>query len=66
MLTRSRRIKWPKVTRDLALFTAGLLIALNEAFLRDGAVRGEIIIMASGMMGLPAFLSNDSKREEKK
>lgn len=60
------KVKWPKITRNLVLLSVGLAMAVNEAFVRAGEPRGEIIILASGMMGLPAFLGGDEKKQEDK
>lgn len=51
-----------KITRDLVLFTGGLLGVIHETLLTDGE-RQSLLILFAGMMGLPVFLRKD---EEKK
>lgn len=53
-----------KITRDVVLFTAGLLGATHEILLRDD-VREAILLLLGGMMGLPAFLNQDQKEQKK-
>ena len=56
-MTRSR---WPKITRDTILFTAGVLGAANEAIFRDSE-RPALLMLFAGMMGLPVFLRKDER-----
>lgn len=55
-----RRLAWPKVTRDGALFLAGLALITNEA-LRTHGERPYLLMIFAGMMGLPVFLRRDEK-----
>ena len=56
-MTRSR---WPKITRDTILFTAGVLGAANEAVFRESE-RPALLMLFAGMMGLPVFLRKDER-----
>jgi len=56
-VTRSR---WPKITRDTILFTAGVLGAANEAVFRESE-RPALLMLFAGMMGLPVFLRKDER-----
>lgn len=53
-----------KITRDVVLFAAGLMGAAHEVLFRED-VREGILFLLGGMMGLPAFLNQDEKRQEK-
>lgn len=53
------RKRWPRLTRDTALFVTGLLLIINESLIRSGPVRPELLILFGGMVGLPAFLKQD-------
>lgn len=50
------------VTRDLVLFTVGLLLLINEAVIRSEPPRESLLIVYTGMMGLPAILRFDQIR----
>lgn len=56
----------PRITRDGVLFTAGLLGVMNEALLRDGTERPTLLVLFAAMMGLPVFLRQDEKPNDKK
>jgi hypothetical protein len=60
-----RRAWWTKVTRDLVLFSAGLLLTINEA-LRSSVDRPDLLVLFAGMMGLPAMLRYDEQRRRGK
>jgi len=62
--TTSRPQWWNKITRDLVLFSVGLCLILNEALLRSGPERPSLLIVFSGMIGLPAFLRYDERRRQ--
>lgn len=47
-------LTWDRI-RDAVLFFAGLGLALNQAVI-DKVDRPSVLILAAGMMGLPAFL----------
>jgi hypothetical protein len=57
-----RTWKWPTVTRDTVLFTVGLGGIANEAFVRTGATRPELLVLFAGMVGLPVALRRDEGR----
>lgn len=59
----ARRIRWPRVTRDTALFLTGLVLTIREAFFED-AERPYLLMIFAGMMGLPVFLRRDEKTSE--
>lgn len=61
MSTRRRRVR---LTRDTTLFIAGLVIILNEALVRSGPPRSELLTVGAVMVGLPAFLRADERRSE--
>lgn len=52
--------RW-KVGRDSVLFLVGIGGIINEAFIRTGDPRTELLILFAGMCGLPAFLRVDEK-----
>ena len=53
--------KWPAF-RDIALFAVGLLGVIHETLLTD-LDRPSLLVLYAAMMGLPAFLQADEKRE---
>lgn len=53
--------RWPLV-RDVVLFFGGLLGVVHETFLSD-LERPALLILFAAMMGLPAFLRTDEKRQ---
>lgn len=55
------KIRWPRFTRDSTLLIAGLALTVNEIAFRDGPERPYVLIMLSGMMGLPVFLRRDER-----
>jgi len=52
------------LTRDVTLFVTGLLGVLHETLVTPGE-RPSLLVLFAAMMGLPAFLRADEKREEK-
>lgn len=56
---------WPHITRDVVLFVSGLGLLIYETVFRDTA-RPALMVVISGMMGLPAFLRLDEKRRNGK
>ena len=46
--------RWPFI-RDITLFVGGLTLLCNEALLRDGEPRLNLLVVYAGMMGLTAF-----------
>lgn len=54
-----------KITRDGVLFLAGLAGVAHQTLLSE-IDRPMLLTVFAGMMGLPAFLRMDEKREEKK
>lgn len=59
----ANRLRWPRVTRDTALFLTGLGLTIREAFFED-AERPYLLMIFAGMMGLPVFLRRDEKTAE--
>jgi hypothetical protein len=59
-MSPQRRIK---ITRDMVLFTAGLLGIANETLLHEGE-RPTLLLLFAAMVGLPAFLQRDESRKE--
>lgn len=59
-LSRLKETDW----QSKVLFLAGLGGFLHELILRT-ADRPTLLLMCGGMMGLPAFISKDSKTGEK-
>lgn len=51
-----------KITRDLLMFSTGLVLVIYEAVLRSGDPRESLIILYAAMMGLPAVLRYDENR----
>lgn len=51
-----------KVTRDTTLFVLGLVGIANEAY-RQGTERPTLLLLFAAMIGLPAFLAGDRRRE---
>lgn len=49
--------------RDATLFLAGLGLTIHEAIAYMGPERWGLLMLYAGMMGLPAFLRSDEKRE---
>ena len=49
--------------RDSILFLAGLALIGWEAIGRDGAERPTLLVLYAAMIGLPAFLRADEKRQ---
>lgn len=56
---RSPLARW----RDSILFLAGLALIGWEAIGRDGAERPTLLVLYAAMIGLPAFLRADEKRQ---
>jgi hypothetical protein len=51
-----------QTTRDIILFFGGLAGVFNETVLTTSE-RPTLLILFAAMMGLPAFLRNDDKRD---
>lgn len=49
--------------RDGMLFLVGLGLIIHEAVLRTGPERPTLLLLYAGMVGLPAFLRADEKRQ---
>lgn len=47
----------------MTLFLTGLGLIVFEAVIRDGAERPTLLVLYAGMVGLPAFLRVDEKRD---
>lgn len=56
--------KWPLI-RDICLFFGGLAGAAHETLIAS-AERPTLIILFATMMGLPAFIKADSKKDEER
>lgn len=59
--------KWPSFAgwRDTVLFLTGIALIINEAVIRSGPERYGLLVLYSGMVGLPALLRVDEKRAGK-
>lgn len=57
--------RW-KIGRDSILFLVGIGGIINEAFIRTGDPRTELLILFAGMCGLPAFFRVDEKGNNSK
>jgi hypothetical protein len=58
------RGRWPKIGRDSVIFLVGVAGIINEAFIRSGDPRTELLILFASMCGLPAFLRLDESRNK--
>lgn len=58
-----RRRWWKRVTRDSILFTVGLAGIIHEAATR-GVERPTLLLIFAGMVGLPAFIQRDERRDD--
>ncbi len=56
-------MKWPFV-RDVTLFVAGLLGVAHETLVSHSD-RPTLLLLFAGMMGLPAFIRADEKKDGK-
>ncbi len=53
--------KFPRITRDAALFLGGLAGTAYETVAGKGE-RPTLLLLYAGMMGLPAFLHQDERK----
>lgn len=53
---------WKRITRDLLMFSTGLLLVIHEAVLRSGPERPTLLLLYAGMMGLPTVIWADQLR----
>lgn len=62
---RRRHPRWKfRLTRDAVIFIVGLIGIIHEAFFTSGD-RPTLLILFAAMIGLPAFLRLDERREDK-
>lgn len=61
---QERRHFWQKISRDVILFTVGLVLFIFEAAVRTGDPRESILFMEAGMMGLGAIFRLDEFRKK--
>lgn len=54
-----------RFVRDTGLYVSGLMGVAHEVLLRDD-VREGILILLGGMLGLPAIMKQDEKRNKSK
>lgn len=54
-----------KITRDLVMFSVGLVLVINEAAIRHGEPREVLIILYAAMMGLPLVFQGDEWRRRR-
>lgn len=59
-----RNGKWALI-RDVLLFSSGLagVVVLTTAWLKGHDPNQSLLLLFAAMMGLPAFLRNDEKKE---
>jgi hypothetical protein len=58
-----RRPRGPKLTRDLVIFTVGILGIIHEAVIEQ-AERPFLLAVFAAMIGLPAFLRVDERKDD--
>lgn len=51
--------------RDLGCLVVGLALIIYEAVFYDGSPRPQLLLLYTGMVGLPAFLRTDEKHAPK-
>lgn len=56
--------RWKAPARDSVLFVIGIGGIINEAFIRTGDPRAELLILFASMCGAPAFIRLDEKRKD--
>jgi len=54
------KVNWPKIGRDTILLLAGLGIVLHET-VWSNIERPSLLVLAAGLIGLPAYLRKDEK-----
>jgi hypothetical protein len=59
---RWRRLS-PAGWRDALLFLTGLGLLIHELVIRTGPERPTVLLLLAGILGVPAFLRADEKRE---
>jgi hypothetical protein len=52
---------WPLI-RDIAIVVTALVLIIFEAVFREGPERPTLLLLYTGMLGLPAFLRADHRR----
>lgn len=52
---------WP-LMRDVAIVATALVLIVFEAVFREGPERPTLLLLYTGMLGLPAFLRADQRR----
>lgn len=57
--------KWPRVSRDTIMLMGGLAGTAHETLVRQ-AERPYLLALFAAMMGLPALLRADEKRQARK
>jgi hypothetical protein len=58
-----KRLHLPRLTRDVIIFTVGLLGIIHEAVIQH-TERPFLLALFGAMIGLPAFLRKDEKGDE--
>ncbi len=56
---------WSKLTRDLLLFSLGVVFSIHEVLLRSGPERPETLIFISFLLGAPIALRYDERRRDR-
>ena len=64
-MRRRHHRRWPKLTRDGAIFVVGLGGIIYETLIHSGEPREPLLIVFAAMIGLPAFLRADEKKSRK-
>jgi hypothetical protein len=62
---RRQRLRIPSGWRDVLLFLTALGLLVNELAIRNGPERPTVLLLLGGLLGAPAFLRSDERRENK-
>jgi hypothetical protein len=63
---RRQRLRIPSGWRDGLLFLTALGLLVNELVIRSGPERPTVLLLLGGLLGAPAFLRSDERRENDK
>lgn len=62
VLSLIKSFRLNNIRRDAILFVGGLLGIANETFIHTGAERPYLLVIFSGMAGLPVFMNQDERK----